>query len=129
MNAAEILNSGDRFCRTNQIRLLSAEDGKAAAELVITEQSLNAGGMVQGGAIYTLADFAFAGAANSKKHPCPTLNGCISYLRPGMGSKLLAEAVLAHCGKRTCCGEVNVYDDQHRLVAKAQFTGFFQTEA
>ena len=55
----------DRFAKTSGIRLLEASPGYAKAEMVINENHLNAVGVVQGGAIFTLADFTFAVASNS----------------------------------------------------------------
>ena len=58
--------SHDRFA-TNQanIRIVSAQPDFAVCEMPITPEHLNARGTVMGGAIFTLADFTAAVAANS----------------------------------------------------------------
>lgn len=61
----ERLNKEDRFCAYNGIRLTEIREGYAEAELTVTEHSLNGLGIVQGGALFTLCDLAFAGASNS----------------------------------------------------------------
>lgn len=61
----ERLNREDRFCAYNGIRLTVVREGYAEAELRVTEHTMNGLGIVQGGALYTLCDLAFAGASNS----------------------------------------------------------------
>ena len=61
----DYINRMDRFAAANNIRLTKVEPGYAEAELVITEAVLNGNNVVQGGAIFTLADIAFAGAAKT----------------------------------------------------------------
>ena len=46
----------DRFARHNDIRLLSIGKGEACAEMEIAENHLNGVDIVQGGALFTLAD-------------------------------------------------------------------------
>ena len=60
-----LLNNDDRFCRYNGMRIDVLRLGYAEAVMDITENSLNGLGIAQGGSIFTLADLAFAGAANS----------------------------------------------------------------
>ena len=52
------LNQNDIFCRENSIRLTEIREGYAEAVMSIDEHKLNANNVVQGGAIFTLADFA-----------------------------------------------------------------------
>ena len=60
------LNEQDRFCKCSNIRLTEIREGYAEAVLEVEEKHLNGLNVVQGGAIYTLCDLAFAGAANSR---------------------------------------------------------------
>ena len=46
------------------IRLLEAGTGKARSSLELREDHLNGVGIVQGGVLYSIADFTFAAAAN-----------------------------------------------------------------
>ncbi|MDD3154803.1 MAG: PaaI family thioesterase [Victivallaceae bacterium] len=122
----DFLNEKDTFCRSNGIVLTKVEEGHAEAELTIDANKLNAGNMVQGGAIFTLADFAFAGAANSYEGlRAVAMNASISFLRPGTGSKLFAVAEVVSKGKRSCLVETSVRDEAQKLVAKITTTGFF----
>ena len=55
----------DRFARQAGVELVEAGPGYAKARMRITPGHLNAGGVCQGGAIFTLADFAFGVACNT----------------------------------------------------------------
>jgi Uncharacterized protein, possibly involved in aromatic compounds catabolism len=55
----------DQFAKLVGLELVKVELGYAEVRMVITEKHLNGVGIVQGGALFTLADFAFAAAANA----------------------------------------------------------------
>lgn len=120
------LNNNDTFCRLNDIRITVISDGYAEAEMVVNDEKLNANNVVQGGAIFTLADFAFAGAANSFEGlRASSMSSTINYLRPGSGTMLKAVAQVVNRGKRSCLVEVEVFNDSGKPVAKVTTTGFF----
>ena len=121
----EYLNTRDRFCITNDMRLTVVSEGYAEAEMPLSENKLNGLDVAQGGAIYTLADFAFAGAANANRENrrCLGSSSNIHYLRPGTGSKLKAIAKMVHSGKKICLCNVEVFNDQEKLIATATFQG------
>ena len=50
----------DKFAERANIKLLSVALGQARAKMTLHPHHLNGYGTVQGGAIFTLADFAFA---------------------------------------------------------------------
>ena len=54
----------DKFATDMGAEIDWVKDGCAGCSLTIADGHKNAGGSVQGGAIFTLADFAFAVAAN-----------------------------------------------------------------
>lgn len=96
----------------------------AKCSMKITEKHRNAYGSVMGGAIYTLADFAFAVASNfEQEKACVSINGNAVFLSASRGSTLYAEADLLKDGKNNCFYEVNVYDDLDRRIAVVTFTG------
>ena len=99
-------------------------DGTARCSMKLEEKHLNANGVAQGGAIFTLADICFTVAANSAGGVMVSQSADIHYLRPGTGSWLYAEAERVHEGRMTGLFRVNVYDEQKRLVAYASVTGF-----
>lgn len=122
----EELNNNDTFCRINDIRLTEISEGYAEAEMIVNEDKLNANSVVQGGAIFTLADFAFAGAANSFEGlRASSMSSTINFLRPGSGSRLRAVAQVVNRGKRSCLVETTVFNDAEKMVAKVTTNGFF----
>ncbi len=124
----ELLNTEDRFCRFNGIRVTVLRPGYAEAEMPITEHSLNGVGIVQGGAIFTLADLAFAGAANSRGFRVVGMSANVSYLRPGSGASLKAVAREVSRGRRTCVCQVEVFNTDGKLVALITSTGFISEQ-
>ena len=58
-NLARNLFAGDRFAALTGVEILSAGPGHCKACLAIEDKHLNAANVVQGGAIFTLADLAF----------------------------------------------------------------------
>ena len=99
-------------------------DNYAKCSMALTPKHKNAYGGIMGGAIYTLADFAFAVASNYGKE-CATVSlvGQASFMSASKGTKLYAEARLLKDGKRNCFFEVTVTDDLDKLIAVVSFTG------
>ena len=61
----EFFQKKDQFAKHVGIELVEAAKGKAKVRLKIKEHHLNGINLVHGGAIFSLADFAFAVASNS----------------------------------------------------------------
>lgn len=114
----------DRFATENGAVVEDIADGYARCAMEITPAHLNAAGTVMGGAIFTLADFAFAVAANWNQGLRVSLNSQITYLGTARGSRLLAEARRVKEGRATCYYQVEVKDETGRLVAEVTVTGF-----
>ena len=121
-----LLNNDDRFCRYNGMRIDVLRLGYAEAVMDITENSLNGLGIAQGGSIFTLADLAFAGAANSHGFRTVGLNSNINFIRPGVGRQLRAKAT--EVSRRTCVYRVEVFNDDGKIVAHGSSTGFITEE-
>ena len=120
----DFLNTNDLFCRHCGIKLTSVAPGEAEAELTITREMMNSRNVVQGGAIMTLADFAFAGASNAMGRTTVSTGLNINFIRPGSGKKLIARARKIHHGKMTCLYQVDVTNDEGKLVASTTVSGF-----
>ena len=66
MKTLKEMLSHDRFAAEAGVELLEVREGYAKARMLVTEKHLNGGGVCQGGALFTLADLAFAAVANSR---------------------------------------------------------------
>lgn len=116
--------SADRFAVVSGVELLDADKDYAVCTLHITENHRNAGGAVQGGAIFTLADTAFAMAANNQGRLTVSVNNSISYLKGTKGNTLIATAEKISSSKRLCTYEVKVKDNLNELIATMTVTGY-----
>lgn len=116
----------DRLVETLGIEILLAEPGSCECRADIQEKHLNAANVVQGGMIFTIADFAFAVAANCKHPNVVSLNNTITYVRPPKGKVLLAQASEISATRRTCLYEVKVTDELGTEVAHMMATGFIK---
>ena len=102
-----------------------AEPGRAVCALPLREEHMNANHTPMGGAIFTLADFAFAVAVNGFADRI-TVSQHVSttFLSPARGSRLLAEARCLKAGRTTCLYAVEVRDELGTQVAYATVNGF-----
>lgn len=108
------------------IAIAEVEDGYARCEMPLEEKFLNAEGSVMGGALFTLADFAFAVAANLNQPPTVSLSCQVTFLSPPRGARLIAEARRVKSGLRTCYFSVEVRDDTDTIVAVVGVSGFIK---
>lgn len=111
----------DRFiCDLIGIELIEAGKGRAIATLDLRPDHLNGVGIVQGGVLFSLADYAFAAAANYAEEVVG-IETSISFLQSVKTGKIKADAVeISRTGRFTAC-QVRVTDDTDRLLAI--FTG------
>ncbi len=116
--------TNDRFATENNAVIDEIGDGYARCSMDIMDKHKNAMGTVMGGATFTLADFAFAVAANWKKVGTVAINSNVAFLGTAKGTRLVAEAVIVKNGRSTCYCNVNVDDDLGNKVAAVTITGF-----
>ena len=92
-NIKDFLNQGERYASTNGIRLTEVREGFARAEMKVENRHLNAAGVCQGGAYFTLADLAFAAVTNSRGIVTLGIQNSITFLQSAHeGDTLIAEA-------------------------------------
>jgi acyl-CoA thioesterase len=115
---------GDRFAARNGVELLEVEEGRALARLTVSAEHLNAAGVVQGGAIFTLADFAFAVASNSRGNVALAIEAHVTFLRAVRSGVLLAEAREESGSRRLSTCTVRVTDEKGELVGLFTGTAF-----
>jgi acyl-CoA thioesterase len=128
MDTVRELMARDRFAAHAGIELLEVSAGFARARMSLQPYHCNGVGMAQGGAIFTLADLAFAAACNSHGTVAVATNVNISFIRPASTGVLIAEArELAHSRKLSHC-TVRVVDERDELIALFQGTAFRKRE-
>ena len=110
----------DRFAERANIELLSVSPGQARAKMILHPHHLNGYGTVQGGAIFTLADFAFAAASISHGTVAVAINVSITFMKAGTTGALWAEARELSRNFKLASYTVGVKDDAGELVALFQ---------
>lgn len=110
--------AADRYAALTGIEIIEAGKGYCKARLAIEDRHLNAANVVQGGAIFTLADFAFAVASNSHGQLALAINANISFLRGIAAGILYATATEVGVPKRIGAYDVLVTDEQGGIVAR-----------
>ena len=115
---------GDRFAMEQGIEIESVDGDSSVCRVELRPEHRNAAGGVQGGLIFTLADFAFAVAANSEELGTVTLDSAISYMSAPKGSVLRARAKCLRRGANICNYNIDVTDDLGRQVAVVSVTGY-----
>lgn len=110
--------ASDPYCATLGIDLLALEPGRAVTALTVTDDLVNFHDTPHGGAIYSLADAAFAAASNSRGETAVALETNVSYLEAvDVGETLTAIAEETHLTESTAEYEVVVRADDEDRVA------------
>ena len=116
--------SCDRFATENGITLDELDDEHAVTSMTLSPRHKNAFGGVMGGAIFTLADFAFAALTNDRERVTVAQQVSISFLSAAKGERLVATARYRKDGRNSCVVNVDVTDDKGRDIAQFVGTGF-----
>lgn len=116
----------DRFAvEVTGADIREAEPGRAVCVLALRPDHMNANHTPMGGAIFTLADFAFAVAANGfAERVTVSQHVSVTFLSPAKGQELQAEARCLKAGRTTCLYQVEVRDELGTYVAHAEVNGF-----
>ena len=107
----------DLFAGFVGIELIEAGNGRARARLPIGDRHRNGLGLVHGGAIFTLADLAFAAAVNSRGRAAVAIHCSISYLKAAAGDVLFAEAEEVSCGPKIAAYTIRITDASGEIIA------------
>ena len=114
----------DRFAANAGVELLEVKSGYAKARMQVTPEHMNAGGVCQGGALFTLADLAFAAVANSHDALTLSINANITFLRSVKEGYVYAEAVEVFNHHRIPFIEVRLLDESGELIGIMTSSGY-----
>lgn len=114
----------DKFATNAGVTIDELTEETSTCSMLLTDDHKNAYGGVMGGAIFTLADLAFAALANQIHSLSVASEVSIHYLSGSKGSKLTAKAEVIKDGKTTTVISVNITDDTGRHVAVFMGTAF-----
>ena len=118
--------AGDRYAtETTGVSIQEAQPGRAVCILPLRPGLLNANNTPMGGAIFTLADFAFAVAANGHSQSVTvSQHASVTFLSPAKGQTLTARASCLKAGRQTCLYAVEITDELGTYVAHVTVNGF-----
>ena len=114
----------DKFATKAGMVIDELGEDYSVCSVTLTDDHKNAYGGVMGGAIFTLADLAFAACANQIHCLSVAQQISINYLSAPKGERLIAKARCIKTGRTTSVINVSVSDDTGRDVALFIGTAF-----
>ena len=129
MDFIKDFSENDKFAKQLGIELVEVSKGRAKAKMKIRNVHLNAVNTVHGGAIFTLADFAFAIAANSYGNIAVALNVNISFLKAVPEGTLFAEAEEVSINPKIATYMIRVLNEYNELIATFQGMAYRKEKA
>ena len=132
-NYQEMLrNESNGFIRHNgRIRIVSVDEEKSVLKAEITDLSRNVWGGVHGGFLYTMADTAAGAFARIELRPAQRNAqrlDQLSALRCPRRKTSPPSAAKAQVGGHVGFFEVNITDEEERLIARAEANMYFLQE-
>jgi acyl-CoA thioesterase len=109
--------AADLFARDMGMELVSVSPGEATVSMKIRDSHRNSHGTVHGGALFTLADVAFALASNSHGIDASAINANITYMTAASGGVLTAVAEEFALNHKLASYTVTITDDEERKIA------------
>lgn len=110
----------DTFAGLLGIRLVEAGPGYAKTAMDLTDAHKNGAGVAHGGAVFSLADLALAVAANTHGQLCLGVSAAITYVKPGTGKTLFAEAKEVSLGAKMATYAITVTNEEGDSIAAYQ---------
>ncbi len=106
-------------------KILDIRPGYAKVSIAITENALNFYGNVHGGFLFSLCDAISGMAAYAYEITNVTQCSSFNFLRAVQSGTIYIEASTVHKGRKTAVNQLDVTNDEGKLVATGTFTMFF----
>ena len=117
----EFFERRDRFARLLGFRIVEMDEGYAKVEAEVGEEHLNAADVLHGGFLFSLADYAFAVASNSRNDLSLAVSANILFHKGISDGTVTATAREIRAGKSVAAYSVEIHDGNGTLLAT--FTG------
>jgi acyl-CoA thioesterase len=115
------------YAQIFKIKVEEIRKGYSKVTMKATKDFDNMFSITQGGAIFSLVDFAFAAAVNSYKGVAVAINVNINYIKSAVsGDFLTAEASQLSRGNKTSAYLINVKNDKNELIATSQALAYIK---
>jgi acyl-CoA thioesterase len=114
----------DQYAAYSGVELVECRPGFAKAKVKIEDKHLNGAGVVHGGLLFTLADFAFAAAVNSYGNISLSINASISFLDKSKSGIITAEVKEISRSNTLSTCDINIKDEEGKLLANFKGTAY-----
>lgn len=121
----KIIEDTDGFIKYNNYKIVEIKDNTATLEVELTKDTNNPYGFAHGGLIFGLGDTAMGIVARMSQKKAVTLDANITYLKPGVGKKIIAKGEMIKNGAHTCFLRANIYNDKDQLIATMDSNYFY----
>ena len=118
--------TGDRLAQWFGMEVLEVGPGRAKVRMAISEKLFNAADMVHGGALFSLADYAFALAANSGEDIGIAISATMHYIRPAKQGFLYAECHEVAHNRRMGTYSATVTDESGQIVSAFEGLAYYK---
>ena len=116
--------NADKYAALSGIKIEEARPGYAVTRVTIEHHHLNGAGVIHGGLLFTLADFAVAVASNTYGKVSLSVNAGISFFAAASEGHITAEATEISRSNKLCTYDVNIRDCNGRLLANSKITSY-----
>jgi len=115
------------YGRLFAIKVVEIRKGYSKVVMAAKPEFENMFNIIQGGAVFSLADFAFAAAVNAYEEMAVAMNINISYIKSAMsGEELTAEAKEISRGSKTSVYSITVKNNKQELIAVLQAVAYIK---
>ena len=111
------LMTADKFVEFCGITLDEIGPGYAKTSVTIDNRHLNGAGIIQGGVLFTLADYALASAANSREKVSVSIETSMSFIKGVSSGRVFAMAKEVSCGRTLARYDVPVTTEDSTVIA------------
>lgn len=119
----------DQFARHCGIELIEVSPGSAKAEMTVRKEHLNGLNTVHGGALFTLADFTFAAAANSYGQSTVAINVSITFMTAVTRGRVTAVAREISRNPKLSTYTIDICNEDGEVVAIFQGLAYQKKES
>ena len=119
------------FAELLEMRPQSSADGVGVATMTVQDKHRQNAGVVQGGIIVTLADYAFHLAVESLLQPgqsSVTIELKVNFIAPARDGKITAASKVVSSGRRVVVCDVDVTGPDGSLIAKGMGTYLIRSQ-
>lgn len=119
----------DLFAKHSGIDLVEVSEGHAVTRMELQPHHFNAAGTAHGGAIFTLADFAFAAASNSYGNIAMGISTSMNFVKAARNGALHAVATEQSRNAKLASYSVLITDDSGDTIAVFQGMVYIKANA